>query len=444
MISGTQPVLVGNGTRPEIPLSCPTSNCTFPEYESLAVCSKCVDISEMLQFNCRESVADWIPKPTYNLSTSRYIYPNISTCGYYLNSTSQDPILVSGYTTTTTNISSARSPAGQALLLRMMPLMDQTRAFEAYWGGSINFKNTANIITDGIIVAASDGIQSVYQNKTPIARECVLAWCVQRIRSSYQYATYREDIVSSFIESGSLVFPETIENLSPEINGTTFIWKQNVTIIPPTGETTFGVSNATHASVAGLFHDMFPSYLTMDDAAAKTNYRYRAHQYGPFYRRTDMKSWFSPNNMTRYYERIATTLTNQIRSSDSNEMIQGLAYEIETYINVHWGWLAFPLALLLLCMSFLIATIVKTSKAIEEKGPGVWKTSTMPALLYSLPSDTRKQFNGPEIAGKTSENARKLRVKLHPEKGWRVSGQVYSPTTPVIVYRSNQPPPGWI
>jgi hypothetical protein len=38
--NGTDPIPFGNGTSPEIPVSCPTSNCTWPAYKSLGVCSQ--------------------------------------------------------------------------------------------------------------------------------------------------------------------------------------------------------------------------------------------------------------------------------------------------------------------------------------------------------------------------------------------------------------------
>jgi hypothetical protein len=48
-------------TRPDIPLSCPTSNCTFAEYETLAVCSRCasIDVSELLTYACLDTTIDW-------------------------------------------------------------------------------------------------------------------------------------------------------------------------------------------------------------------------------------------------------------------------------------------------------------------------------------------------------------------------------------------------
>lgn len=82
-------------------------------------------------------------------------------------------------------------------------------------------------------------------------------------------------------------------------------------------------------------------------------------------------------------DRLATALTNVVRSDvNSYEMVPGLAYNRKQFIAVSWAWLTLPLALLVLSLVFLVSTIVKTS----GDGDGemvLWKTSAMPALIFS-------------------------------------------------------------
>jgi hypothetical protein len=77
--NGTQPVLFGNGTRPDIPLSCPTSNCTWPKYETLGVCSRCSNVSDMLDYACLDTKIDWSASRTGPLPKSGYA--NGTMCG---------------------------------------------------------------------------------------------------------------------------------------------------------------------------------------------------------------------------------------------------------------------------------------------------------------------------------------------------------------------------
>jgi hypothetical protein len=70
-------------------------------------------------------------------------------------------------------------------------------------------------------------------------------------------------------------------------------------------------------------------------------------------------------------ERLASARSNAIRSdNDSDEMITGQAYNRKQFIAVRWQWLAFPIALLVLGLGFLVATISKTS-SVEHVEIGV-------------------------------------------------------------------------
>jgi hypothetical protein len=143
-------------------------------------------------------------------------------------------------------------------------------------------------------------------------------------------------------------------------------------------------------------------------------------------------------------ERLATALSNAIRSdNDSNEMTTGQAYNRKHFIEVRWEWLAFPIALLVLSLGFLVATIGKTS-SVEHVELGVWKTSAMPALIYSLPEEYHGELHGHSSEGtERSNSAKKVKLQLVPKQGWRVSGpRISSPTQ--FRRLNHQAPPGWI
>lgn len=67
--NGSSSMAFGNGTRPEIPLSCPTSRCDWDTYDSLGMCSACADISELLTYACLENKLDWISSVYGNSTT---------------------------------------------------------------------------------------------------------------------------------------------------------------------------------------------------------------------------------------------------------------------------------------------------------------------------------------------------------------------------------------
>ncbi|KAH7093058.1 hypothetical protein FB567DRAFT_162595 [Paraphoma chrysanthemicola] len=194
--NGTQPVPFGNGTRPDIPLTCPTSSCTWPPYQTLGICSKCTDASSLLSHACIDTTVDWTSK--LNATTS--LYPNATVCGYFLNATSESAVLMSGYIR-----GQSGQPEGEALLMRTLPLVTNPLR-ESLWGGSIHFKNFRDPIID-VLISSSWNKSAVHANTPPVLHECVLNWCVKTIESSYLYGTYRENVIEEHVNDTSKESP---------------------------------------------------------------------------------------------------------------------------------------------------------------------------------------------------------------------------------------------
>ncbi|KAF1911038.1 hypothetical protein BDU57DRAFT_108196 [Ampelomyces quisqualis] len=67
--NGNEPVPFGNGTRPDITVSCPPGRCDWDPYESLGFFSACADVSELLRYACLTTKLDWISSAYLNEST---------------------------------------------------------------------------------------------------------------------------------------------------------------------------------------------------------------------------------------------------------------------------------------------------------------------------------------------------------------------------------------
>lgn len=433
--NGTQPMQLANGTRPEIPLSCPTSNCTWPHYDTLAVCSQCEDVSDQLQHGCFDATVDWIANLTG--SGGEGTYPNGTMCGYFLNNT-----LMTGY-----SLDSGKPWANEVLLMRALPLITNPDRLPLYGDGSIRFKHIRNPLFDVVIVSAKDGtIESVRQKEPPVALECVLSWCVQTLKSTYSFGTYEEKVIRTVVNDTEGPFPwETKRVVSDKINGTTVFYHENPTIEIAKNDTgsilTYGVSDQTHRYTVTIFDDIFPSWTTVANASALPLLRFKFNiQKATMLKSLDFNPWLESAGIAHHMERLSSALTNAIRSSSDKEMISGDAYDKESYVNVRWEWLALPLGLLILGAVFLIATIRKTAREKDEVG--VWKSSAIATLLYGLPDEMQRKITAAEGMGTPRAKAKNLKVKLHPKKGWRSSGNLISPITPRM--KRNEPPPGWI
>jgi hypothetical protein len=445
--NGTQPVQFGNGTRPDIPLSCPTSNCTWPEYETLAVCNKCttIDVSELLTYACLDTQVDWSLNTTDKLSPATI--PNGTVCGYFANATSEHPMLMSGYAKNHTG-----TMASEALLVRAVPLTELATKVPLYGVGSIKFRNVRNPIVDFLIVSAADGPASVYQGKPPVIQECVLTWCVQRIKSSYDYGKYSEQVVATFENTTAGPFPWESIDVSDENGPATFIiYGQNITIEPPLQSplrtnltvfnTTYGVDNTTANNVINIFDDFLPSYYVSNSVEPEPMLRYYDYGSGAKFRAMPFNPWQAAN-ITNHMDRLALAMTNVVRSSATKSMLRGDAYNKENYVSVRWEWLTLPLGLLCIAFIFLTATIAKS--AVEIDRLGVYKSSAYATLLYGLSDELQQKITRSASTGTPRAKAKELKVKIQPNGGWRVSGRYANLFSPFPAKPKNQPPPGWI
>jgi len=463
--NGTHRSMVSNATQAEIPLACPTSKCEWPSYETLGVCSACEDISHLLEYACRTMKMDWIrnstgpgTEATYPVGelflvsirtnplqacfhaglnikllscccsiqskTTPTDYIKGNACGYFLNATSEDPVLMSGFRVE----NSTDTPHGETLLMRTLPLVTNPSRQPLY-GGSINFKHIQYPLLDTLIVSSADGTaDSVYEKKIPVAQECVLTWCVKTLLSSFSDGGYEEQVVETFTNTTSTEWPWWTNDM-PEIQATDTEFKANITMVPPSMNITtvpFGVDNVTVLDIVVILDDIFPSYITVANATAQPFMKIRTSGVeNVFFRSVRFSPWLAPNNVTSHLNRMAEAMTNVIRSdAGSNELITGTAFSREVYVAVHWAWLTFPLGMLSLSILFLVATMYKTSG--DHHGDiGTWKTSAMPALMYGLPKNLQEDIITNTGSGRAPHRrSRKVRIRLLPKQGWRVSGQI--------------------
>ncbi|CAN9085709.1 hypothetical protein B0T12DRAFT_342594 [Alternaria alternata] len=433
--NGTQLVPYGNSSRAEFPLTCPTSRCTWPTYETLGMCSQCVETPQLLTFACMFMRVDW----TSELNTTVSSYPNATVCGHFLNATSEEPVLMSGYMVDEKGV-----PVGEALLMRTLPLVTNPLR-EELWGGSINFKHIRNPI-ENVLISSNSDIFDVHANKTPTLHECVISWCVKTIESSYSLGAYYENITNTFINDTNEASPWLIE-YDPTDGGTYIDYLENVTIAAPsTGEEFseygWGVNNFTQVYTIMMFDRFFPAFTTTAENATPL-LRWRTGSLTEVRtRHLDFNPWLAPNNITHHLERLTTSMTNTMRSL-SSEMVHGLAFDNDTYVAVQWAWMSLPLGLLLVSFVFLLATVIKS--ATEKDQVGIRKNSAIATLLYGLPDHYQKRLAKAGSKMTPRAKAKDLKVKLSPTTGWRVSGNVFSPITPITPnIPRNLPPPGWI
>ncbi|KAH7083222.1 hypothetical protein BKA63DRAFT_502502 [Paraphoma chrysanthemicola] len=433
--NGTQPVPFGNGSRVEFPLSCPSSNCTWPSYETLGMCSQCVETPDLLTFRCIYTRVDWIS--TLNETVSSY--PNSTVCGYFLNATSTEPVLMSGYM-----VEEDGKTKGEALLMRSLPLVSNMMKTPLWGVGSIHFKDVRDPIVDALI-SSTTNISDVYADKPPLLQECVVSWCVKTMQSSYFMGTYKEEVTRTYLNTSQGSFPWTVTYFEDEDSYYTD-YLRNVTIdAPSTGgnfsEYGWGINNDTMLQTSDVFGRMFPSFTSIVNASSGEVFRWRTGSATLVRTKfLDYNPWLIPNNVTHHLERLCDAITSVVRSMPNSDEVIGRAWNQEVYVDVRWAWLSLPLGLLLFSCVFLIATVIRS--AMEKDQISIRKNSAIATLLYGFPDHYQKRLAKSNSKGTPRAKAKELKVRLSATRGWRASELGFSPMTPKAP--KNVPPPGWI
>lgn len=411
------PFFYSNPALPDVHFSCPTTNCSWSSFDTLGVCSSCSEnITNLVEFGCYTAPADWYENVTLAYNATNY--PNVSTCGYWLNASSDSRVLMTGY-----SLNSTTNMLDQVLGMRMFPLAD-TFTRQPYYGGSVNFKNVVNPLLDVLIVGTPGDAPDIYANATPVGYECALYWCTQRLESSFWWGHVNENVTETFQNTTDTGYPwET--RLDPNGNIQT-AYLPNITITPPNqpdtrgiGNLTFGTSNVDAQVTILLLDGLAPSFLTIDPTTDQPLFKYQNHNPGsaPKSRALTNNPWLPPNNASQQMANLATALTTGIRNTQSSngsfETVDGTAFDTAIHVQIRWPWIVLPLLLLTLGLVFLLSTVVRSSREVNDVG--IWKTSALAILFNGLGEDVQRSVGPGCKMGDARAKARELMVKLLPD-----------------------------
>ena len=68
----------------------------------------------------------------------------------------------------------------------------------------------------------------------------------------------------------------------------------------------------------------------------------------------------------------------------------------------------------------------------------------MPTLMYSLPKEAQRGLSPPSAWGGMDERCRKVRIRLMPGRGWRMSGASHNSASVQVPRPAVGTPHGWI
>jgi hypothetical protein len=318
-------------------------------------------------------------------------------------------ILMTGY-------SLNASTSHEALLLRYFMLQDMRNvgSFTYNWTGFGQFDDIQNPL-EHFIVATLPDVAAAHANSTPVAQECMLSWCAKTISSSFSNGQYQETIRSTVIETNS---SRAIDQIPAEMatEGIEYFGYSNVTVHGANPGTKYEISNTSQELIAEMSGYYLPAFLTSANLSAQPQLRIQNFAgYVPVMTQYPYNPWAPPNNISGHADRLATALTNIIRTPSSNNNTENVfgSGVPETYIQINWYWFSQPIMILLSTLAFLLATI---RKAATEHSGVIWKSSSLATLTNGLSDATKMEVGPPWHLVRVRETAEHTYVRLRVTK----------------------------
>ncbi|KAE9377208.1 hypothetical protein N431DRAFT_555454 [Stipitochalara longipes BDJ] len=348
---------------------CNTGNCTFPRFDSLAVCSKCLDISQdITHVNVPSdlSTLSGIQNVTYGL-------PGGAEVGFTALFEKQQ-LLMGPEIVVTSEFSSAVSK-------QVLDLQDPLLSLAI-----LQFPDVKEKMQDGN-----------YFSTLPTTHLCALYFCVNTYEVKVENNNATTTVVSTWTsEYGT---PTVGGALEPGgMDGT-----QDAVLQPP--KDTVGENNNTYTIAAGTLANLQAWLIVTLSGSMNTSF---SEVVAPVWADDEMVVLDQTTDWNFLMTALAKAMTTYIRDpvqSKAADLVYGTASRDETFVQVQWHWLTLPTALLGMSILFLGGTMLKN----ESKHALAWKSSSLALLFHGL-EGVRK--NTGEGMYQVREVARKTRVVL--------------------------------
>ncbi|MCJ1423526.1 hypothetical protein MMC29_001410 [Sticta canariensis] len=385
MFDGMFSAASGSDTSSSSPnLSCPTGNCTFPPFKTLAVCSECEDITNALNETC---YTRWWKDPIHPhepLATvlCEYSLPN----GLKMNKTF-------GPSTVATN--------GNSPSVAPQTYSQSIINFTGIWSGAPSTPPDLHLGDD--MNGWENASEAILSTKDVAATQCFLYWCVNTIKAVVTNGQSFETKMDSWQNNTAPLAPLllSINDVGSPLDLTNETWEMKPTSNPNDSSFDFVVDRlASHALTVWLaarltistdpevFYFKSNSVSYKIDETADSDIKFESD---PSQHDFDMERHLLKTNITAMFETLAASMSHYLRSTsidsqrstpDSLDILgvgpaNGTATSLEILVSVRWPWLAFPVALLLIALVFFFLTLLSTSRHQLE----VWKLSPFPLIF---------------------------------------------------------------
>lgn len=376
---------------------CPSGNCTWPVFVSLAVCNSCFDVSAHIVRSTNPFLdPDGLNEPSYGDQLNGGDHRGLGTVynlpylGLHINNLN-------------------------GLSNEFLNPMYMTAGGTADPNSTINFRDSQTLLLAITTLRASDayvGNTAAWEDSTTVATECGLSFCLNAYNTTSTLGELTEEVVKStskkipasweaipFSSDDPLVDPylQGIKNVSAlgtldwnpvhhlgYYNRTDFkLDASDLNASWYKSNDQFNITQSFIDSTQAFLLDLSP----IPNSTAGTPLGvYNGSGVLVFPTPILQPMWGSPNT-TSIFDALAKSLTNAIRSAGGDGAAGEVQYWVYRY-KIRWGFFALPVIVVLGGSLFTILSIIETRKARLA----TWKNSSLATMAFGPDEETRREI----------------------------------------------------
>lgn len=355
--------------------NCPTGNCTWPPFESLAVCNRCIDVTARL-----ESI---VPSTEIPSSVTSFRLPN----GLYLgNANGQE------YSTARTNVISRGIPIGEGIMMTTLGTFNATETISAHDLDTV-------IWSMSMIRVSLDAPAVVWPDLPLTAMECTLFYCVNSYKfevSNGNLTVASEQIMDArraenswkIDDSAEEIFGESeLESIAFQSSLSEVFPRTDLMLVSPASGSRFNISQQAIETISSYYQSTFASItcdFNISDSKKGLLNGYYLNDTEIQYKPDIMQALFASQDLNATFTALAASMSNAIRTGADEtfdgilQVVTGSKGDLTTFYRVVWPWVSLHCFIVVTGVVFLMLTIRKNKK--HGLSVPIWRSSSLAVL----------------------------------------------------------------
>lgn len=332
---------------------CPTGNCTWPLYHTLAVCSLCQDISDSV-------TSHTYPSPNPLEEIVQFTLPN-------------------DYNEKIVGVNMSRNSAVDGNIHGILTLEAEQVASKVPPTTNQTFFTPMALLVTATGYSVGPAPEYEIQPATSFeiqASQCQLQFCVKSFTATQnEGGTFQEFLAN----------PPWFNSTDPYGSWvTTLVY--NHTLSPPGLNETFTVWGEAAIALTDYLNSAFQNVTIPGPMTVSDGDQTRPGMFGSDAALSVFNAFNSTGSMNLLMDNMALSMTNNIRTNKgAGPSASGVAMSTKSVIQIEWPWMVLPLALLFLSLIFLLLLVAKT----RAQKLSAWRTNSLATIFHGLDDEDR-------------------------------------------------------